>query len=335
MKVLDLFSGIGGFSVGLERAGFETVAFCEIEEYPRAVLREHWPDVPIYGDIRELTGERLRSDGVVPDVICGGYPCQPFSVAGKQKAEDDPRHLWPEMFRLIRECRPRWVICENVSGHVKLGLDTVLDDLEGEGYTCWTFIIPACAVGAPHKRDRLWIVGYAEHNGSSSTALRGQLEEDGRGTQEGQEQAEQSPRASRRADDASVANANGDDGRDGRGSQPQERETRLEHRGGGQRQPVGEPRQVVADTEGEQGSSENHRGEQGGFGEPQQRQPRGGSGWTLRESHWASEPNVGRVADGVPNRAYRIKGLGNAVVPQIPQVIGETIRQYEESRIGR
>ena len=102
MKVLDLFSGIGGFSVGLERAGFETVAFCEIEEYPRAVLKKHWPDVPIYGDIKELTATKLRADGIVPELICGGFPCQPFSVAGRQRGQQDERHLWPEMYRLIR-----------------------------------------------------------------------------------------------------------------------------------------------------------------------------------------------------------------------------------------
>jgi len=163
VKVLDLFSGIGGFSIGLEKAGFETVAFCEIEEYPRAVLRRHWPDVPIYGDIKQLTGEQLRADGIVPNLICGGYPCQPFSVAGQRRGAEDDRHLWPEVHRLVTEIRPSWCIFENVAGHIKLGLDEVLSDLEGEGYAARTYNIPACAVDARHQRQRVWIVAHTRH----------------------------------------------------------------------------------------------------------------------------------------------------------------------------
>lgn len=170
MKVLDLFSGIGGFSIGLEAAGFETAAFCEIEDYPQRVIKERWPGVPLYSDVRELTGRQLRADGIVPSVIVGGYPCQPFSTAGNRKGEQDPRHLWPEVHRLIRELRPRWVICENVGGHIKLGLDEVLSALENEGYAVWTFVIPACGVDAPHKRDRVWIV--ANSNSSPLSGAR-------------------------------------------------------------------------------------------------------------------------------------------------------------------
>jgi len=160
-NVLDLFSGIGGFSLGLERAGMKTAAFCEIDGYCRQVLARHWPGTPIYGDIRQLNSRRLHHDRIPSiDVICGGYPCQPFSIAGKRRGVQDPRHLWPEMYRLIREIRPRWVICENVSGHVELGLDTVFDDLENAGYTATPLIVPACAVGAPHRRDRIWIVAH-------------------------------------------------------------------------------------------------------------------------------------------------------------------------------
>ena len=169
MRVLDLFSGIGGFSLGLERAGMQTVAFCEIEPYPRAVLRKHWPNVPCYEDVRTLTAERLNADGIGPiDVICGGFPCQPFSQAGKQLAEKDVRHLWPEYFRLVKECRPSWVIGENVIGLINLGLDAVLDDLEGIGYATRTFDIPACAVGAPHYRRRVWITANATSGGRAS-----------------------------------------------------------------------------------------------------------------------------------------------------------------------
>lgn len=152
LKVLDLFSGIriGGFSLGLERTGgFETVAFCEIEKFPRQILAKHWPDVPCFPDIRELKG----SDIGAVDVICGGYPCQPFSAAGKRLGAEDDRHLWPEYRRLVEELRPTWVIGENVAGHVSMGLDNVLSDLEALGYATRTFIIPACAVGAFHRRS--------------------------------------------------------------------------------------------------------------------------------------------------------------------------------------
>ena len=159
-KHLDLFSGIGGFSLGLEATGeFETVAFCDYEPFCQKVLRKHWEEVPIYGDIKELTYEKLRADGIDKiDIITGGYPCQPFSVAGNKKGEQDPRHLWPEYFRLVKECRPTWVIGENVGGHIKLGLDTVLKDLESEGYSTRTFSISAASIGANHKRERVWIV---------------------------------------------------------------------------------------------------------------------------------------------------------------------------------
>jgi len=162
MNVLDLFSGIGGFSLGLHRAGMTTVAFCEIEPYPQAVLRKNFPGVPIYEDVRTLTAERLRTDGIDRiDVICGGFPCQPFSNAGKQRGTEDHRHLWPEMLRLVQECKPTWVIGENVAGFVNMALDDVSADLENAGYEVQPFVIPACAVGAPHRRDRVWILAYA------------------------------------------------------------------------------------------------------------------------------------------------------------------------------
>jgi len=160
MNHLDLFSGIGGFSLGMEATGgFKTVAFCEIEEYPRKVLRKHWPHVKQYEDIKELNHERLKADGIDSiDVITGGYPCTPFSNAGKKQGGSDPRHLWPEMFRIIKELRPNWIIAENVSGHIKLGLDTVLQNLEDQMYSTRTFSLSASSVGANHKRERIWIV---------------------------------------------------------------------------------------------------------------------------------------------------------------------------------
>jgi DNA (cytosine-5)-methyltransferase 1 len=159
MKVLDLFSGIGGFSLGLEKAGMQTIAFCEKDTFCQEVLKKGWPHVPIHSDITELDGSDYN--GAV-ELVCGGFPCQPFSVAGKRLGAEDDRSLWPEMLRIIREVAPRWVIGENVSGIISMELDKVLSDLEGEGYAVWTFIIPACAVDAHHRRDRVWFVAHSD-----------------------------------------------------------------------------------------------------------------------------------------------------------------------------
>jgi DNA-cytosine methyltransferase len=153
--VLDLFSGIGGFSLGLERAGMETVAFCENDKFCQKVLAKHWPGVPIHDNIEELDGRQYR--GTV-ELVCGGAPCQPFSVAGQQRGTEDDRALWPEMLRVIREVEPLWVIGENVAGIINMELDNVLSDLEDSGYSCQTFVIPACAVDAQHRRDRVWVI---------------------------------------------------------------------------------------------------------------------------------------------------------------------------------
>ena len=163
MKVLSLFSGIGGMDIGLERAGMTTVAFCEIDPFCQKVLRKHWKDVPIHSDIRELKGEHV---GPV-QLVAGGYPCQPFSTAGERRGAEDDRHLWPEMRRLVEELRPAWVLGENVAGHVSLGLDQVLSDLGSLGYATRAFVIPACAVNAWHKRDRVWVIANAMCSGQS------------------------------------------------------------------------------------------------------------------------------------------------------------------------
>lgn len=169
LRVLDLFSGIGGFSLGLERTGgFETVAFCEIEPKAVTVLRHHWPEVPIYADIKELHGQL----GSV-DVITGGFPCQPYSTAsaGKRKGAQDDRAIWPEMRRLIRQVRPAWVIGENVVGIDGLDLERVVSDLEALNYQVQPLVIPACAVGHDHRRDRFWIIGHTDEDGKSKRGV--------------------------------------------------------------------------------------------------------------------------------------------------------------------
>lgn len=159
MHVLDLFSGIGGFSLGLERAGFITVAFCEIDPYCRRVLAKHWPHVPCYDDIRTITSDRLDKDGIRPDVICGGFPCQDISFAGSGAGIEGLRSgLWAEYARLVGEIRPRYILVENVSAILYRGLGRVLGDLAALGYDAEWHCIPAAYIGAPHARDRLWII---------------------------------------------------------------------------------------------------------------------------------------------------------------------------------
>ena len=160
---LSLFSGYGGLDLAAETAGFETIGQCEWADYPTAILEKRWPNVSRWRDIRTLTGEDFyeRTGLRTVDAISGGFPCQPFSVAGKQRGKADDRYLWPEMLRVIRELRPRWVIGENVSGIINMALDTVLADLEREGYSCRAVVLPAAGVDAPHKRERVAILGYS------------------------------------------------------------------------------------------------------------------------------------------------------------------------------
>lgn len=167
---LSLFSGIGGLDLAAEWAGFETVGQCEWADYPTKVLEKHWPVVPRWRDIRTLTGGSFyeRTGQRTVDVISGGFPCQPFSNAGKRRGEDDDRYLWPEMLRVIEEIKPTWVVGENVAGIVSMALDTVLSDLESKGYETQAFIIPACGVDAPHRRDRVAIVAYSAINDSNA-----------------------------------------------------------------------------------------------------------------------------------------------------------------------
>jgi len=164
LKVLDLFSGIGGFSLGLESTGFfETIAFVEKDKFCQKVLKKNFKNIPIEGDIRNVKGDRYKAD-----VITGGFPCQPFSVAGKRKGTDDDRYLWDETIRVVRECKPKWFIGENVEGLVNIQEGMVLrqvqDDLEKEGFKVQCLIIPASGIGAWHQRKRIWIIGYNVSN---------------------------------------------------------------------------------------------------------------------------------------------------------------------------
>ena len=159
---IDLFSGIGGFALAAQCAGFQTTVFCEKDKFCQKVLRKHWATVPIVEDIFEFSGKKHTGT----TLLTGGFPCQPFSGAGKQRGKEDDRYLWPEMFRIISEARPDWVLAENVTGIINMELDTVLSNLESESYETITFNIPACGVNVPHKRSRVWIVAYINGSGS-------------------------------------------------------------------------------------------------------------------------------------------------------------------------
>ena len=266
-KVLDLFAGIGGFSLGLERTkGFETVAFCEFDKKAQMVLNKHWPNVPIYDDVKELTVDQLSTNGIIPTVITGGFPCQDISSAGKGEGIIGERSgLWSEMFRLIRDVRPAWAIIENVSALRSKGLTLVLQNLCEIGYCAEWHCIPASAVGAPHQRDRIWITAHCNTNCNSEPI---------------------SPE---------YAEASG-------------------------------MSQYVADANSKRGCSRNAQRENARH---VGKSPIGSRINPRRMETWDIEPDVGRVANGVPGRVDRLKQLGNSVVPQIPQLIGQAILDYE------
>ena len=295
MQVLDLFSGIGGFSLGLEKAGMETVAFCEIEDYPQKVLKKHWPSIPIYKDVTKLSKKVLDDDGITVDVICGGFPCQDLSVAGEQKGIEAERSgLWGEFSRLIGEIRPRYAIVENVtnllSGDRGGWFAKVLGDLAEIGYDAEWHCIRASDIGARHHRDRVWILAYP----------RCKLRQQGYTT--GLEAYE------KKRTSCELYNQSSGERHHNHISDPNK--SRLE--GGLQNRIFNQERWEV---------------ESDGYASKRS------IGWKRhRNSHWDSEPNVGRVADGVPSRSHRLKCLGNAVVPQIPEILGKAIMNYERQK---
>lgn len=372
IHTLDLFSGIGGFSLGLERAGgFQTVAFCEIDPFCRKLLGRRWPGVRIYQDVEALTGDRLRADGLRVDCICGGFPCQDISVAGRGAGLAGGRSgLWWQYARIIDETKPEWVIIENVAVLRSRGLDVVLGTLFALGYDAEWHIISAAAVGAPHLRERVWIIAHAAGRGSRRDGLRleqvlvgcsetladASAPERRAGVAEGHDDNRQygdhrirpqspdrSPQRGELGTDA-LADAAWDGGRSRLG-------TIASGEGGGRAFGFGTERQAGAyATSAGLPHGHGEQMEQPGKEPQPQRLARGSNGsdadsaglevgqtcnaggtWPLcwpaieRNGWWAVEPAVGRVADGIPNRVDRLTALGNAVVPQIPELIGRAI----------
>ena len=368
LKILDLFSGLGGFSLGLERTGhFKTIAFCDNDKYCNLVLQKHWKGVKIYNDVKEITKERLEADGVeAPDIITGGFPCQPFSVAGKQKGTSDDRHLWPEMFRIIKAFKPRFVIGENVPGIVNIQdgvvFETVCTDLESQGYEVQPFNIPASAVGAPHQRKRIWIIASLEDSRRTlqqRTELREKNEDE-----VGKENANQHQRSSS-SSESNVANTEQSRPSSesiGNIGSVEEESSREKERGNqssirtstrstdvadtyarlsdGTYKEVQSGRQTfdtssegsedVANTE----SSDRHDNEAITRNGESSTQEVFGNGSSLsgEGSWWHVEPDVGRVAHGIPGRVYRLKGLGNSIVPKIVEEIGYAIIKAAERK---
>jgi DNA (cytosine-5)-methyltransferase 1 len=326
-KHLDLFSGIGGFSLGLEATGaFETVAFCDYDQYCQKVLRKHWPWVTIYDDVKELNSERLSANGHTEvDIITGGYPCQPFSIAGRQKGEQDPRHVWPEMFRLVKELRPTWVIGENVSGHIKLGLDTVLENLESEGYATRAFSISASSIGSNHQRERVWIIANTNELGWDNWIYNREERQVSNDKERNIEESESE--RDRRIDRIRQTSEAVEDTR--RTQWPwsffqnqDEDETREGYADQFERS-SGTSESDVADTEVPDTDSEGLARRRSEC-ELREGQEEGEIGWS---QWWQSEPNVGRVANGIPKRVDRLKSLGNSLVPMIPYYIGMSIKK--------
>lgn len=307
MRHIDLCSGIGGFALGFEWAGLSTPAmFCDIEPWSRKILAKHWPDVPIEEDVKVLANDPTKIPaGGANTIFTAGYPCQPFSQAGKRRGEEDDRHIWPYIREIVAQKRPAWCVFENVYGHVSMGLDTVLSNLEADGYATRAHIVPACGVDAPHRRDRIWIIAHANSQGEPDGA-----EHVGKGQRMGGN-AESIGRHGW-ADEA---------GRAGQTHQPDEPRPEVWGKPSGS----GED---VADS-ASQRLEGRKRSEHEGHGE------RFAESGVRAGGFWPTEPCLDRVVDGVPNRVDRIKGLGNAIVPQIAMQIGIAIRQCEASATGQ
>lgn len=323
-RVLDLFSGIGGFSLGLERAGMKTIAFCENDKFCRRVLRKHWPEVPILGDITKETFE-----GMEADVVVGGFPCQDISLAGKRAGLAGARSgLYRELVRAIRVVRPQLAIVENVAALLSRGLGTVLGDLAESGYGAEWDCVPACAVGAPHERDRIWIIAHAEHDGYVASAL-------GRGPAQGE--AKGRVRKSKGRAAPVVANPARKQVGTGRQSREYECMGAVDPDTESERWRPGRSRRLPDSFAGIRDEARRYASTHAPSKRLQRRQQSETPREALPESprryfwpwpnRWPDEPALSGVDDGVPDWVDRVKTTGNAVLPQIPEMIGRTIME--------
>lgn len=340
LRHLDLFSGIGGFSLGLERTGgFQTVGFCDNDKKTHLVLKKHWPNVPIYDDVSTLKGSDL---GTI-EIITGGFPCQDLSVAGKGAGLEGARSgLWWQFHRLIKEAQPRWVIAENVAALRSRGLDQVLRSLDQIGYDAEWHCIPASAVGAPHQRDRIWILAYPRHRGGREQSSWNSESIGGGSSQEAKRSAntDSTSRSGVGASSMAYSDNNGSNG-------PENTEGNTSGNDRGQaRQDIAIESQrssnMGKDIRGGSEQTVAYSAGIGSSGQGQFEQPIYPTQIVTREAiefkhgsvsdFWKVEPELGRVADGIPNRLDRLKQLGNSLVPQIPEMIGYAILQQERNQ---
>lgn len=420
LKVLDLFSGIGGFSLGLEwTGGFETIAFCDIDTYSQRLLQQNWKDVPVVSDIRLLSYKKgkLYYDGRLIytgriDVVTGGFPCQPFSTSGKRGGTNDDRYLWPEMLRIIEETKPTWVIGENVNGITSMGIELgtpsvesrsiarysnqdfydaiharqekmlvnkICEDVEQIGYEIQPLVIPACGLGAKHRRDRIWFLAYSDSQPSTFGRHDKPNEEESSewGNQQGRSGKDDWGKSGTKQNEANdVANAN--DTRDRtpkcsdkrkRKACKQGRKEFTQHESCGQCENVGNSKGMFCNDSIDKSKKSRPQSSKSGNANCKnnvsnskskriqgqwpsgKQEPFTHDGKAISvcnsegrsHSGWLFEPCVGRVVNGFSGRVDRIKGLGNAVVPQIPYIIGYYIliiikqkgeAQCQENQIG-
>lgn len=322
LSVLDLFSGIGGFSVGLESTDkFKTVAFCEQDKFCQKVLQKHWKDIPIHEDIKKLDGTKIKAD-----VVVGGFPCQSFSIAGKQKGKDDERYLWDEMFRVIKEVNPRWIIGENVQNLTNISngeiLQGIYNDLESQGYEVQTFNISASSQGAWHKRSRVWIVA-ANTNTRLSIGKNEEIQTGWNTFNNGSSADVPNSKCNKRQDTSTRQSGASKI----RGVYSQEKKQTSHDLWGKTSRcnaPLGKQKNVSntdkfgtqVQTKGQHSSIEM-------------------SGSSSKENWWETQSKLCGVPDGIStkphsDRANRIKALGNAIVPQIATEIGKAIIKAEK-----
>jgi DNA (cytosine-5)-methyltransferase 1 len=306
---LDLFSGIGGFALACRWNNIQTVGFVEYEDYPRRVLSKQFPGVPLYGDIHDFDATPFR--GV--DLLTGGFPCPPFSVAGKQRGKEDDRYLWPEMLRVIVEAQPCWVLAENVAGLINMELDTVCADLEAEDYATGTVMVPACAKNALHRRDRCWIIAKRIHDAHSNSNA----------TQASNERQHEWPEDSDRGFSDQLESRS--DVAHSDSIRPQG-EWGEDHSEGWQIKdgPTGLCNGARSCSKTEGSILESNLGRRTD-GLPE------GLDFPRRWGDGTWEEGVPRVTMERKNRTHRLKALGNAIVPQIAYELIRCMKEIDES----
>ena len=332
LNVLDLFSGIGGFSVGLEATGkFKTIGFCEQDKFCQKVLRKHWSDVPIYEDIKKLDGRKIKAD-----VVVGGFPCQSFSIAGKQKGKDDERYLWDEMFRVIKEVQPKWIIGENVQNLINISdgqiLQGIHNDLEAENYEVQTFCISAASIGAWHKRSRVWIV--AANTKCLGLSKRSKKSEKFKGKETSDKYINSNQGSQLRAagNEVELPNTN----KFGTQIQTQGKLSSIKMSGSSCKKrsikKISNTKRKGLERLNQHSSSISQQDQRLQFRNESSR------GEKRQKTWWQTQSELCGVPDGVqyelyPDRANRIKALGNSIVPQIVTEIGKAIIKAEEENV--